>query len=66
MLGLSSIKKQVDQAKTSPQAFALLYEIYMPKTYAFVAFRTNNTQEAEDIISDVWFKILQKINTFNP
>lgn len=61
-----SINEQVNRAKVSPKAFEQLYLEYMPNIYSFIASRTSCTQEAEDLTSDIWFKILQKLDTFNP
>lgn len=55
----------IEKAKKSPEAFDELYRKYMPRTYMFISARTNDIQEAEDITSEIWIKILNKINDFN-
>lgn len=60
-----SEKSKIEQAKISPKAFEKLYLAYMPKVYAYIASRTNNIQEAEDLTSEVWLKIIKKIDNFN-
>lgn len=66
MVSFFSEKNRIKKAKTSPKTFEKLYRKYMPKVYAYIASRTNNIQEAEDLTSDVWLKILKKIDSFNP
>ena len=39
----------VEQAKSDPQAFGLLYERYVERIYNYVFYRTGNQQEAEDL-----------------
>ncbi len=40
-------------------AYATMYDVYVEKIYRFVFFKVNNTQEAEDITSDVFLKVWQ-------
>jgi RNA polymerase sigma-70 factor (ECF subfamily) len=61
-----SEKKLVEAAKKSPDDFEKLYEKYVDRIYSFVASRTKTKQEAEDLTSEIWLIILNKINSFSP
>ncbi len=45
-------------------AFATLYDRYAEKIYRFVYYKTFTKEVAEDIVSDVFMKALQKIHSF--
>jgi RNA polymerase sigma-70 factor, ECF subfamily len=47
-------------------AFGVLYGIYIKKVYDFVYFRSANQEVAEDLVSDIFIKVLEKINKFDP
>ena len=49
-----------------PQAFALLYEKYVDKIYAFIYYKTHHKQTAEDITSFTFTKALENIHQFKP
>ena len=42
-----------------------LYDLYVRKIYKFIYYKTLHTQTAEDLTSDVFFKALKNIDTFN-
>lgn len=46
-------------------AFGELYDTYIKRIYDFVYYKTMHKQTAEDLTSDVFFKALRKIDTFN-
>jgi len=54
----------VSRAKTDPEAFSELYDIYFPKIFRYVSWRADNKADTEDIVSDVFVKVLDKIETF--
>ncbi|MGD8397783.1 MAG: sigma-70 family RNA polymerase sigma factor [Anaerolineae bacterium] len=51
----------VEQAKTDPKAFGLLYERYIDKIYSYVYYRTGNHHDAEDLTAKVFFQALKHI-----
>ncbi len=63
-----STKEQllVEKAKNDPEAFAELYDIYFSKIFRYVSWRIGNNKESEDIVSDIFIKALEKIDTFKP
>jgi RNA polymerase sigma-70 factor (ECF subfamily) len=57
-------KHLISRAKTSSEAFGELYELHFERVYRYVAKRVSNREVAEDIVSDVWLKVLDKIDTY--
>ena len=51
----------VEQAKTDPDAFGLLYERYVDRIYSYVYYRTGNRHDAEDLTAKVFFQALNHI-----
>ncbi|MBU1944415.1 MAG: RNA polymerase sigma factor [Actinobacteria bacterium] len=51
----------VEEARRSPDAFARLYDEYLPAVYGYVVRRVNNREIAEDITSQVWEKALRSL-----
>ena len=47
-------------------AFGVLYGIYIKKIYDFVYFRTASKEAAEDLVSDIFIKVLERIGKFDP
>ena len=47
------------------QAFALLYDAYIKKIYDFIYYKTLNKDTAEDLVSQVFLKVLKNISKFN-
>lgn len=51
----------IQLAKKDPKAFAELYEAHVDMLYQFVAFRVRTVQDAEDLTSQIWEKVFNKI-----
>ena len=54
----------VESAKTDTNAFGMIYDHYFPKVYAFVAAKVSSKNDAEDLVSEVFMKILENICDF--
>jgi RNA polymerase sigma-70 factor (ECF subfamily) len=54
----------VEQAKTDPEAFGLLYERYVEKIYNYVYYRTGNHHDAEDLTAKVFYQALTHISRY--
>lgn len=54
----------VEQAKSDPGAFGLLYERYVEKIYNYVYYRTGNHHDAEDLTAKVFYQALNHIPRF--
>ncbi len=55
----------VELAKTDPEAFGKLYELYVDKIYNYVYYRIGNHQEAEDLTAKVFHRALDHIPRYN-
>jgi RNA polymerase sigma-70 factor (ECF subfamily) len=51
----------VEQAKTDPEAFGQLYELYVDKIYTYIYYRLGNHQDAEDLTAKVFYRALNHI-----
>ena len=51
----------IEQAKSDPEAFGQLYELYLEKIYNYVYYRIGNQQEAEDLTAKVFHRALNHI-----
>lgn len=54
------------QARTDPGAYGELYERHAQSIYRFIWNRVRQQETAEDLTSDVFFKALRAIDTFDP
>jgi RNA polymerase sigma-70 factor (ECF subfamily) len=59
-----SLLERIQKDRDS-EAFVLLYRHYYPQLYGFILKRVAHTQAAEDIVSEVFFKILNNISKFS-
>lgn len=57
-------KALVEQAKTDPEAFGVLYERYVNKIYTYVYYRTGNQHDAEDLTAKVFHQALNHIGRY--
>lgn len=54
-------------AQRDTTAFGQLYEKYFPRLYAFVQYKINVcTQEYEDLVSEIFEKVLENLDKYNP
>ncbi len=57
-------RQLIERAKDDPEAFRELYQHYLPKVYAYVAYRVGKKQEAEDLVSELFLKVVERISDF--
>lgn len=55
----------VERAKAGLKAFDVLYDYYFDRIYKYAVSRTYNEEVAEDIVSEVFLKAIEKIRTFD-
>lgn len=59
-------KELINKAKNKDSAaFSELYNLYFPKIYKFVYYRTNHKETAEDLTSKIFTKVLEKLSSFD-
>jgi len=54
----------LEKAPEDPDAFREIYEHFFPRIYAYVSYRVASSQDAEDLVSDTFFKVLNRLETF--
>jgi len=57
-------RRLIQQAQHDPAAFRELYRHYFPRVYGYVAYRVGRREDAEDIVSDIFLKVIEKLDTF--
>ncbi len=57
-------RQLIESSKDDPQAFRELYRHYLPRVYAYVAYRVGKKQEAEDLVSELFLKVVERISDF--
>lgn len=57
-------RQLIEDAKHSLAAFDKLYEMYLPKIYAYILNRTGKKHIAEDITSDTFLKAIKNIGSY--
>jgi RNA polymerase sigma-70 factor (ECF subfamily) len=53
-----------DLRKRDPEAWAKLYEQYLPRIYRYISLRVGNQAEAEDLTEQVFLKALESSSSF--
>ncbi len=64
MTAFTNEKELVEQAKTDPEAFGILYERYVNKIYTYIYYRTGNHHDAEDLTAKVFHQALSHIGRY--
>lgn len=54
----------VERARRDPEAFSALYGLYFQRVYSYVSWRVGSRSDAEDLVSEVFTKALDKIDSF--
>lgn len=49
-----------------PEVFADIFDCYYKRIYKYMRYRTGNSDEAEELTSQVFEKVLRKIKTYRP
>jgi RNA polymerase sigma-70 factor (ECF subfamily) len=55
----------IERAKTDPEAFGQLYELYVEKIYNYIYYRLGNHHDAEDLTAKVFYRALNHIAHYN-
>jgi RNA polymerase sigma-70 factor, ECF subfamily len=57
-------RQLIRDAVHDTEAFRGLYRHYFPRVYAYVAYRVGRVTEAEDLVSDIFVKVVEGIGQF--
>ncbi len=55
---------RVEAAKTSPDAFGELYELYVDRIYSYIYHRVGNVHDAEDLTSRTFYRALSHLSGY--
>lgn len=64
MSGLENEKELVLAALTDANSFAVIYDYYYPKVYNYIFMRVANPNITDDLVSQVFQKVLTKLGTY--
>lgn len=57
--------QQVEAAKRSSEGFRALYRQYQPRLFAYVAYRVGGKQDAEDVVAEVFRRVVTALPRFD-
>ncbi len=63
-MDLQDQQQLVTEAQQSTDGFGKLYDFYFPKVYAFIASKVSDRDDAEDLTSEIFMKVLENIHSF--
>lgn len=55
----------ITQVSDDPQAFRALYRAYFDRIYAYIAYRVNTQEDAEDITAETFTRVVEHITQFD-
>lgn len=61
---LADEQRLIENARHDAEAFRRLYRHYFPRMYAYVAYRAGRVSDAEDIVANVFLKVVQSLAKF--
>jgi RNA polymerase sigma-70 factor (ECF subfamily) len=57
-------KKIVEESRTNPGAFGKIFEEYYPAIFRYCLHRTGNTEVANDVAAETFYRALNKLGSF--
>lgn len=57
-------RRLVEQAQRDPDAFRELYRHYLPRVYAYIAYRVGTVFDTEDLVSEVFLRVVESLGRF--
>jgi RNA polymerase sigma-70 factor (ECF subfamily) len=51
-------------ARQDPQAFHRIYQHYLPRLYAYVRYRVERKQDAEDLVAETFLRVVDGLDRF--
>lgn len=52
------------RSQREPEAFRDLYRSYFPRIYAYVAYRVQRAEDAEDLVADIFMQVVKGLDRF--
>jgi len=63
-MNAESEQRLVKEARRDSQAFMQLYNSYFPRLYAYVSYRVGRAQDAEDLVAEIFMKVVEELDAF--
>ena len=63
-LTLSQEQSLVRQSRADARAFGVLYDHYFPRVYNYVYFRVQERATADDLVSNIFLRALDRLDTY--
>lgn len=57
-------RELVEKARRDPESFRELYRRYFSRLYAYVAYRVGRAQDVEDLVSEIFTKVIEGLDRF--
>ncbi|MEO8288272.1 MAG: RNA polymerase sigma factor [Chloroflexota bacterium] len=57
-------QRLVERAAYEPEAFRQLYDRYLPRVFTYVSYRVGRRDEAEDLVSEIFLKVVEDLPRF--
>jgi RNA polymerase sigma-70 factor (ECF subfamily) len=54
----------IERAKEDPEALRVVFDHYFPRLYSYVSYRVGHKQDTEDLVSDIFLRVVDKIRDF--
>jgi RNA polymerase sigma-70 factor (ECF subfamily) len=54
----------IEQSRRDPERFRELYAAYFPRIYGYVAYRVRRSEDAEDIVAEVFMRVVHNLQRF--
>ena len=64
IVDLREEQQLVEKAKQDSESFGKLYDYYFPKVYSFIAAKIYDRDDAEDLVSETFMKVLENLPRF--
>ncbi|ACB83731.1 RNA polymerase sigma factor [Natranaerobius thermophilus] len=62
-LSKQQLAELISKASHNEQAFEQLYNYFFPKIYQYIYYRVNNKEVTEDLVSDIFLKVLRNLKS---
>lgn len=63
-MNLNDERNLIDRAKSEPEAFGVIFDMYHPAIYGYILRRTANVELARDIAAETFLKALKNLGRF--
>jgi RNA polymerase sigma-70 factor (ECF subfamily) len=54
----------IAQLRDDPEAFRDLYHHYLPRVYAYIAYRVGSATDAEDLTAETFMQVVRAVGSF--